>query len=136
MPCPWYKGGVCTSPKLRRPSPAVTHPSRCLGSELEYKSCQFYVEEQNSGRTESKLVTSLKPAIAQQLRPYNPIHVIENKPSEKCPFIKVYSYSGGYLAECKVLSRLLTRSEVVLCSSNWSACPFYKIGSKRPKAYV
>ena len=138
MPCPWYRNGVCTSPKLRRPSSSVTSPSRCLGSEAEYKSCRFYVEpkqksEGGSGR--GGLLEAAKPAIVQQLRPYNPIHLLASKPTSKCPYIKVYSYSGGYLAQCLVLRRLLTKSEVELCNKYWETCPFYRQAQQHPESY-
>ena len=142
MPCPWYRGGVCTSPKLRRPSSSVTSPSRCLGGEAEYKSCRFYVEPRGgseSGRGGSggkgALFESAKPAIVQQLRPYNPIHLVSSRPTSRCPYIKVYSYSGGFLVYCRVLGRLLTRSEVDLCNQYWETCPFYRQARQRPGTY-
>ncbi len=122
MPCPWYRGGVCTSPKLRRPSSSVVSPSRCLGSEAEYRSCQFYVEPRQK-QQRGGLLEAAKPAIAQQLKPYLPIHLLSAKPRSGCPHLKVYSYSGGYLAYCEVLGRLLTRSEAANCEKYWQTCP-------------
>lgn len=135
---------MCTSPRLRRPSSSVTSPSRCLGSEAEYKSCRFYVEPRGSegGRVahsgaggRGALFEAAKPAIVQQLRPYNPIHLVPSRPSSKCPYIKVYSYSGGFLVYCRVLGRLLTRSEVELCNRYWETCPFYRQARQRPGTY-
>ena len=122
MPCPWYRGGVCTSPKLKRPTSSVTSPSRCLGSEAEYKSCQFYVEPRQKTR-ETGLLEAVKPAIAQQLKPYTPIHLLTSKPRQGCPYMKVYNYGGGYLAYCNVLGRLLTKSEAAVCEKYWATCP-------------
>jgi len=135
VPCPWYRNGMCTSPRLRQPSRSVVSPQRCLGSETEYKSCRFYVEPPQQGgggrRGGHGLVETMKPALAQQLRPYQPIHLLARRPSSRCPFFKVYSYGGGYLAYCKVLNRLLTRSEVELCEKYWQTCPFYRLASRR-----
>jgi len=133
VPCPWYRNGMCTSPRLRRPSSSVVSPTRCKGSEAEYKSCRFYVNPQQPSREKGRsgLVESLKPALAQQLRPYPPIHLLTRRPESRCPYFKVYSYSGGYLIFCQVLGRLLTRSEVGPCEKYWSACPFYKQASRR-----
>ncbi len=131
MPCPWYRNGLCTSPKLKRPTAAVTSPDRCLGSEAEYKSCQFYVDPETADKPSSRsggLVESLKPALEKQLKPYKPIHLLTRRPKSNCPFFKVYEYAGGYLAFCKVLNRLLTKSEAAKCEKYWQTCPFYKIG--------
>ena len=127
MPCPWYQGGVCTSPKLSKPSAAVVSKERCLGSEAEYKSCRFYVDPEASTR-KSPLEQAMKPALEKQLRPYPAIHLLSSKPRSDCTFIKIYTYGGGYLAYCTVLNRLLTRSEVARCEKYWSTCPFYKLG--------
>jgi hypothetical protein len=134
MPCPWYRNGMCTSPKLRQPSRSVVSPQRCMGSEAEYKSCRFYVDppQERRGRTRS-LLEQPKPAIIQQLRPYMPIHLLSRKPNSNCPYIKVYSYSGGYLAQCLVLNRLLTKSELTMCEKYWQSCPFYRMASKRER---
>jgi hypothetical protein len=134
MPCPWYRNGLCTSPKLKRPTSAVTSPERCLGSEAEYKSCQFYVDPPKSQKQQSALVESLKPALEKQLKPYKPIHLIPYRPKSNCPFFKVYEYAGGYLAMCTVLNRLLTKSEVAKCEKYWQTCPFYKIGVQQETA--
>jgi hypothetical protein len=102
-----------------------------MGDETEYKACRFYVEPPQERRSSRGILEQAKPAIVQQLRPYTPIHLLPTRPSSKCPFIKVYSYSGGYLAQCTVLNRLLTRSEVELCEKYWQTCPMYRMASKR-----
>jgi hypothetical protein len=130
---------MCTSPKLKRPSSSVTSPSRCLGGEAEYRSCRFYVEpksDQQRQRRGGGLLEAAKPAIVQQLKPYTPIHVVYSKPTSKCPYMKVYSYSGGYLVFCRVLNRLLTRSEVETCNRYWETCPFYRQAQQRPEAFA
>ncbi|WP_153801405.1 hypothetical protein [Hyperthermus butylicus] len=131
MPCPWYRGGLCTSPKLSEPTTAVTSPERCLGGEAEYKSCKFYVEPSSQQRSRPVLEASLKPAIEKQLRPYKPIHLITHRPRSGCPFFKVYEYAGGYLVVCQVLNRLLTKSEATKCEKYWQTCPFYRLGMQQ-----
>ncbi len=123
MPCPWYRGGMCTSPKLSSPSSAVVSPERCLGGPEAYKSCSYYVEKETK---RSSILEGLKPAIAQSLKPYLRIHLIDSRPHSGCPYMKVHEYSGGYLAECLVLNRLLTKSEVRTCEKYWKSCPLYK----------
>jgi len=125
MPCPWYRNGVCTSPKLSSPSSHVVVKSRCLGSEAEYKSCHFYVEPEKA-QLGSGLEAHLKPASLKDLKPYPPIHLYSKRVESKCPFIKVYEYMGGWVAECTVLRRLLTKSEIDKCNKYWQTCPFYR----------
>jgi len=102
-----------------------------MGDEAEYKSCRFYTEPPRERRGQKGLLEQPRPAIVQQLRPYTPIHLLSGRPSSNCPFIKVYSYSGGYLAHCTVLNRLLTKSEVELCINHWQTCPLYRMASRR-----
>ncbi|MET1101715.1 MAG: hypothetical protein ABWW69_04475 [Pyrodictiaceae archaeon] len=125
MPCPWYKNGMCTSPKLPRPSSLVVSKDRCLESESEYKSCRFYVEPARNS-SQGGLETHVKPSIVQQLKPYLPIHLIEDDIQSGCPFLKKIEYMGGFLAKCTVLDRLLTKSEARLCAKYWRDCPYYK----------
>jgi len=101
-----------------------------MGGEAEYRSCRFYMDPP-SEKKRGGLLEQAKPAIVQQLKPSPPIHLLSTKPVSKCPFFKVYSYSGGYLAQCLVLNRLLTRSEVELCIHHWQTCPLYRSASKR-----
>ncbi len=121
MPCPWYRMGYCTSPRLRAPTAAVVSAERCA-SDADYRSCEYYVEEEGE-RGRRGLEGHLRPAVAQQLRPYPPIHVVSHRPRSGCPHMKVYDYGGGYLAYCNVLGRLLTKSEVRTCEDYWSTCP-------------
>ena len=131
LPCPWYKNGMCTSPRLREPSTLVVSSERCLGGQEDYRSCRYFVDvEKLEEKEKGGLVkfTQPTPAIAQQLKPYPPIHLLHSKPSSACPYFKTYEYAGNYLAYCNVLERLLTRSEVKNCEKLWKGCPFYKLG--------
>ncbi len=126
MPCPWYRNGLCTSPKLGRPSSIVVSKERCLGSEAEYRTCQYYVEPKTGEEEKRGLQVHLKPAALKNLKPYPPIHLYTKPIKPSCPYMKVYEYMGGWLAECTVLKRLLTKSEIDKCISYWRSCPIYR----------
>ncbi len=132
MPCPWYKNGMCTSPKLAKPSSAIVNTERCLGGPESYKTCSFYVEpgggEEGSESGVPSITSFAKSGLEKKLKPYPPIHLLEQRPSGECPFMKVYEYSGGFLAYCVILERLLTRSEVETCEKYWRSCPIRRIG--------
>ena len=134
MPCPWYKNGMCTSPKLHRPSSAVVNLERCMGGPEQYKTCSFYVEpggeSEESNRSTPAITSFTKSGLEKKLKPYPPIHLLDHRPESGCQFLKVYEYSGGFLAYCTILERLLTRSEVKLCESHWRQCPIRKIGMR------
>ncbi len=129
MPCPFYKNGLCTSPRLSSPSPSVTSRQRCLGEEPDYMSCSYYVEAESTS-TGSLAGYTLETALGKQFRPYVPIHVVASKPKSECPYIKIHDYGGGYLAQCQVIERLLTRSEIKLCENYWKTCPLYRQANK------
>ncbi len=132
MPCPWYKNGMCTSPKLVKPTTSVVNLERCMGGPESYKTCQFYVEPgggEESGRSDTPSITSFsRTGLDKKLKPYPPIHLLERRPESSCQFFKVYEYGGGYLAYCAILERLLTRSEVEACEKHWRSCPVRRIG--------
>ncbi len=138
MPCPWYKNGMCTSPKLLTPSSSVVSTERCLGGPEQYKTCNFYVEPESGQGVEQRTrsdvpsiteFSGVKSSLDKKLKPYPPIHLLDQRPLAQCPYMKVYEYGGGYLAYCAVLERLLTRSEVELCEQHWRSCPFRRIAA-------
>jgi len=128
--CPWYKHGLCTSPKLPEPTEVVTSPTRCLGDESAYKSCSFYVEpgsiEAGSKRREVRGIRGMpRPKV------YAPIHAIPKHLKIGCPFAKIVETEDKVRAVyCEVLGRLLTRYEAELCASHWRDCPYREIGAK------
>ncbi len=137
MPCPWYKNGMCTSPKLVSPTSSVVSVERCLGGPEQYKTCNFYVEpggEQQEQRARSDVpsiteFSGRRTSLDKKLKPYPPIHLLDQRPLAECPYMKVYEYSGGYLAYCVALERLLTRSEVEVCEKYWRTCPMRKLAA-------
>ncbi len=133
MPCPWYKNGMCNSPKLKKPDSNVTG-SHCL-SDFEFRTCQFY-EEPKEERKEGLLAfqpskDEKKDTFEGKYRPYKPIHAMFEEPVSNCPYFKTMRGSDGkWYAVCRVLDRLLTISEVKLCNAHWKTCPLYKNGPK------
>ncbi len=120
MPCPYYQNGVCTSPKIPRPTSAVVNPSRCL-SNSEYKTCKYYVEQE-----EQKNLEYFGDKIKKELKPYPPIHYLERPLKSDCPYYQLLSFGGYYIAKCEILGRLLTKHEVLICSKYWESCPISK----------
>ena len=120
MPCPWYRGGLCTSPLLDKPTTDVTLLSRCL-SNVEYSTCRFFKElnQSVSTREEGK----------EYGRPILIIHGLTKPLRSECKFFKLFTHeSGNYLAACDILRRYLNLYEVDLCIKYWSECPFRKCG--------
>jgi len=112
MPCPWYINGLCTSPKLGEPTDSVTDVRRCA-SESEYAKCAYYVDPRNQQRR------------AEKLRPYAPIHAIPQGLSIGCPYSEILTLESGLrVAYCKILGRLLTRTEAQTCAMYWNGCPY------------
>ncbi|MET1128977.1 MAG: hypothetical protein ABWW70_06635 [Thermoproteota archaeon] len=109
-------------------------PSRCLADEATYRVCTYYQDPQERRERKSIIDITSKPSLVQSLRPYAPIHLLSEKPPSKCTHMEIYSYSGGYLAFCKVLGRLLTRSEAKLCAPFYQTCPLYRFQARRSEA--
>jgi len=127
MPCPYFKNKMCTSPLLPEPTDAIIVPSRCL-SDDKYRTCKFYVESGKSEKQSTLIVSTLSDEQLKELKPYPPIHYLENPLNSECPHYKLLSYGGYYLAYCNVLGRILTRHEALLCSKYWETCPIAKLG--------
>lgn len=127
MPCPYFKNKMCTSPLLPEPSSAVVVPGRCL-SDNKYKTCQFYTESKESKEQGVLAVSTLSDEQLKELKPYPPIHYLENPLRSNCPYYRLLNYGGYYLAYCEILGRILTRHEALLCSRYWETCPISKLG--------
>lgn len=123
MPCPWFRGGLCTSPRLREPSSSVVSPQRCGGGEAEYKACRFYTEPV---RARGLAAGGRGEAV------WPPIHVMDSPLQSGCQFFELARIQergvSGYTARCRVLGRLLTTTEAAACSVHWEGCPFRRLG--------
>ncbi len=117
MPCPWYQHGLCTSPKLSKPTDAVVNPERCLGA---YEGCSYYVKPEEKQGIEAFISRDKK------FNPYPPIHALEEPLNCGCENFKLINVEGVLCAYCRVLDRLLTRSEARTCSKYWRTCPLRK----------
>jgi len=126
MPCPWYSQGFCTSPKLDLASDTVTSPDRCLGDELRYKSCPYYVEPGSNTKSSNKKSS----ARLSTLRVYAPIHALIHEISIECPYAEILRTETGIrVVYCRALDRLLTRFEAELCAKHWRDCPYRLMAS-------
>lgn len=121
MPCPWYRGGICTSPSLDTPSADVTLLSRCLSS-VEYATCKFY-------KNADQLRVQYETASREYGKPILIIHALNKPVRSECRFYRLLGHeSGSHLAACDILKRYLNVYEVNLCASYWSECPFRRLG--------
>ncbi len=129
MPCPWFKDGMCHSPKLPKPSSAIVN-KKCTSE--EYVQCKFYVppdavEKVDKGLGAFVSEEKVEESFEEKYKPYRLIHAIPFKPESKCPQFKAMRGSDGkWYALCNVMDRLLTVVEVKLCEHHWKTCPFYK----------
>ena len=131
MPCPFYRGGACHSPKLGEPSDSVVAASRCRGPPETYMGCSLYVgtdiginkpgEENNSGGKGGVRVVA-KNSIASKI--YSPIHLLKEPLSSECPSYRIEHIGTGYVASCSILKRVLAKYEARLCSLYWRECPY------------
>ncbi len=122
MPCPWYDGGYCTSPKLDKPSNEVVVPERCLGG-TSYKTCSLYVELTSTTKKGIEEFASIDSDKIKELKPYPLLHYLNYAPKSGCEYFIVYEHTGYYLAYCKVLKRLLARHEIKNCEMFNNTCP-------------
>lgn len=125
MPCIWYKGGLCTSPALDKPTADVTLPSRCLSQ--GYTTCRFFKDISTSP------TTSDARSSREYGRPILMIHGLNKPMKSDCKYFKLLNHeSGSYLAACEVLKRYLNMYEVSLCVDYWNDCPFRKLQDEIP----
>ncbi|WFO76254.1 hypothetical protein J4526_00325 [Desulfurococcaceae archaeon MEX13E-LK6-19] len=135
MKCPWYKEGLCYSPKTLReygePSSAPVTDSRCLTE--KYTECPYYTEQRSSQQTQLDIIEEGAVGVKEKgLALYLRIHTIPPDMKSNCPFYEITSVrdqSGNivYVAFCKFLDRYLTRSFVEKCIKYWKDCPYYKM---------
>jgi len=121
MPCPWYRNGYCTSPRLAEPTDAIVNLQRCL-SDSDYRTCAYF-EELGISKESEAVVAREKSSIGI----YLPIHGLVQPIKSECPLYVIERHDSGlYIASCKILNRYLTKYEVPLCKNNWQDCPYRK----------
>ncbi|ALU12603.1 hypothetical protein EYM_05625 [Ignicoccus islandicus DSM 13165] len=126
MPCPWFKDGMCHSPKIGKPSAAIVN-KKCTSD--NYEECKFYVPPEATDKGLSAFVSEERSeeSFEEKYKPYKLIHASPYKPESKCPHFEVMRGTDGkWYALCKVMDRLLTVVEMKLCEHHWKTCPFYK----------
>ena len=109
--CQYYRNGYCVSPLLEKPTDFVTDSSRCMGN---YFTCRFYPSVTVQGDKEQK----------REEPSWNSVNLLDKIPVSGCPYFEVNRTAKGVIARCKLVSRILTRSQVNLCVERWMTCPF------------
>lgn len=121
--CPYYKNGLCISPKLNTPTDAVTSPSRCYDENM-YKTCKYY-EEKDQKETEEKGLTKYIPKTSI-LNFYPAVNLLDEAIQPQCEYFRLYQFEKRYVARCEILDRILTKGQVNLCLKYANKCPFRK----------
>lgn len=133
--CPWYKEGVCFSPKVFReygePSSIPVTDSKCLSE--KYVECPYYTEKKTVQQSQLDFIEEGAVGMREKgLALYLRVHTITPDMKSDCPFYEVTSvkdHDGNvvYVAVCRFLDKYLTRSFVEKCIKYWRECPFYKM---------
>jgi len=124
--CPFYRNGLCISPKLEEATDVVTAPNRCFG---DFETCKYYVEKKASVKLESLIPSG-------GLVYYDKVNVIYDKElldkidETQCMYFQYSNvdtrYGKGAVAYCSVLRRLLTASQGKNCILYAKTCPLNK----------
>ncbi|MFN3267731.1 MAG: hypothetical protein ACK416_00560 [Zestosphaera sp.] len=120
MVCPWYKEGMCTSPRLDQPSSDPVSLA-CTGGAEQYRGCRYFVEKKEVFQPVSAAATvRFGKALLM-------IHALNEKPESGCEFFESEDHGGYFLAGCRVLRRYLTKFEVMDCEKHWINCPYRRV---------
>ena len=111
--CPYYKGGYCVSPLLDQPTDYVTDSSRCLGN---YATCRFYPKKEETEQQVESAIINI----------YAAVNVLPAPVESSCEFFQLIKTQRGLVAKCTEQSRILTKSQAMLCSKHWVTCPFHQ----------
>ncbi|MEM2021788.1 MAG: hypothetical protein QXP80_06145 [Zestosphaera sp.] len=120
MSCPWYKDGLCSSPKLEHPSSDPVSLVTCLGGSNEYGNCKYFSEKALSRPAPVSSVAKFGKALLM-------IHALNDEPKFGCEFFEAEIHEGYYLAGCLVLKRYLTKFEAAECEKHWGGCPYRRM---------
>ena len=127
--CPWYKDGICYSPKTLReyqePSSKPVNVEKCLTD--KYTSCTYYSEPR---KDETLLPTQVAGLKEKKMTLYLPILTVTPNLRSDCPFYQlepIVDENGNtvYIAYCRATKRYLTKSHASKCTLLWRDCPFY-----------
>ena len=116
--CPYYKGGYCTSPMLPNPDDTITSSQRCMTE--KYITCRYYVpkEEDEEKKALENYIYEPKEIII-----FSPVNVLDEPRQSECEFFQILKTDKGYIAKCRVMNRVLTKSHVNNCANFWLSCP-------------
>ncbi len=133
MPCPYYKYGMCNSPKLDQPTDEFVNPVRCNGGPEIYVTCAMYIppEESRSLNTLEKNDQGTSKNTGNITEPrdnrgiYPLINSLPMPIHSECQYYRLEKRSSGIIvARCEILKRYLTKYEAKLCEHYWRDCPF------------
>jgi len=119
--CLYYRDGLCFSPRLDTPTDSVTLAKRCLTE--QHKTCSFYIEKEE--QQEKKGVEKYTPE-KQEILIYAPVNVIERPELSECDYFVMMETDKGTVAKCKIMGRILTKSQAKNCVAYWNTCPIRK----------
>jgi len=119
--CPYYKNGLCVSPKLDKPTDYVTNKSRCLGN---YTTCSYFPNE-NVPKNDNGLTQYNAKEIDKEVSYYPAVNLLDEPIESGCEFFHLIRTSKGLVARCDVQSRVITKSQALLCSKLYNKCPFH-----------
>jgi len=108
--CPYYKNGICVSPKLDKPTDYVTNKSRCLGN---YTTCSYFPIDEKVAKEIDKEVSY-----------YPAVNLLDGPIESGCEFFYLIRTSKGLVARCDIQGRVITKSQALLCSKLYNKCPF------------
>ena len=115
--CPYYKNGFCYSPHLDRPTDIVTFPNRCYG---QYTTCRYYVERNENKKQGLQLYEETE----EKINFYPDINLVDESTTSECEYYRLLKTKNGFIAQCKVIGRILTTHQAQLCSKEYNRCPF------------
>jgi len=119
--CPYYKNGYCTSPLLEQPSQEFTSSQRCLTE--NFKTCRFYIPKEDEIEKKALEQYIYEP---KEIIIFSPVNVIDEPKNSECEYYQLLKTDKGYIAKCRIMKRVLTKSQANNCVSYWNTCPIRK----------
>ena len=117
--CPYYKGGYCTSSLLEQPSQDFVSSQRCLTE--NYKTCRFYIPKEEEKEGVEKYIEGTNEILL-----YAKVNILDELLISECEYYELIKTDKGYIAKCKLMNRVITKSQAKLCISYWNTCPIRK----------
>jgi len=105
---------------LSTPDDTVTSAQRCLTE--KYRTCRYYVPKEDEEKKElENYIYEPKEIII-----FSPVNVLDEPQNSECEFFELIKTDKGYIAKCKIMNRILTKSQAKNCVAYWFTCPIRK----------